>query len=137
MELTINWVAVVIAVIFSVFLAIAWYNDGLFGKQWRKLTGVTAKDSAKAGNVSMIIVVLANIVTVLALAVAISIAQAAFHNDSLWVALAVGFAAWLAFSATTLQTHNLFELKSPRLTTINNSYQLMFFVSASFIIGLL
>lgn len=136
MELTINWLAVAIAVIFSVFLAIAWYNDGLFGKQWRKLTGVTAKDSASAGNASMAIVVLANIVTVLALAVAISITQAAFHNDSLWVALAVGFATWLAFSATTLQTHNLFELKPPRLTTINNGYQLVFFVGVALIIGL-
>ncbi len=137
MELTINWLAVAIATIFSVMLAIAWYNDGLFGKQWRKLTGVTAKDSEKAGNASMVIVVLANIVTVVALAVAIAITQAAFDNTSLWLALAVGLVAWAAFSASTLQTHNLFELKPPRLTTINNGYQLVFFVGAALIIGLM
>ena len=120
-----------IAVIFSVFLAIAWYNDGLFGRQWRELTGVTAKDSEKAGNTSMVIVMLANVATVLALAVAINITQVAFNDDSLWVASAVGFITWLAFSATTLQTHNLFELKPPRLTTIHNSYQLVFFVGVT------
>lgn len=137
MELDINWLAITLATVFSVFLAIAWYNDGLFGKQWRRLTGVTPKDSAKAGNASMVIVVLANIVTVVALAVAIAITEVAFNNDSLWVALAVGLVACVAFSTSTLQTHNLFELKPHRLTTINTSYQLVFFVGAALIIGLM
>ncbi len=137
MELDINWLSVAVAVIFSVFLAIAWYNDGMFGRSWRRLTGVTPEDSARAGNASMIVVVLANIVTVITLAVAIAITQIVLKNDSPWLALAVGLVVCVAFSASTLQTHNLFELKSSRLTAINNGYQVAFFVGAALIIGLM
>lgn len=137
MELDINWLAVALATIFSVILAVAWYNDALFGKQWRKLTKVTAKDSEKAGNAPMVIVLLANIVTAVVLAAAVNIAAKAFGGSSLLLALCVGFGLWLAFSATTLLTHNLFEQKQPRLTAINNGYQFMLFIGMAMVIGLL
>ncbi|MEV0671531.1 DUF1761 domain-containing protein [Mycobacterium sp. NPDC050441] len=55
---------------------------------------------------------------------------------SVWLALVVGFAAWRAFSATTLFQHNAFELKPPKLTAINTAYQLALFLAMSFVIGL-
>ncbi len=45
--------------------------------------------------------------------------------------------AWLAFSATTLLQHNAFELKPPKLTLINSSYQLVLFLAMALVIGLL
>ncbi|MDF3341600.1 DUF1761 domain-containing protein [Mycolicibacterium septicum] len=53
------------------------------------------------------------------------------------LALVVGFAAWLTFSATTLFQRNALELKSPKLTVINTAYQLALFLAMSLVIGLL
>ena len=136
MELSINWIAVIVAVIFSIFLAITWYNDSMFGKQWRNLTRLTPQNSEKFGAVPMIVVMFMNITTVLALAIAIAVTNTALSDNSLWVALAVGFSTWLAFSGSTLLTHNLFELKPLQLTIINSGYQLVFFIGVALIIGL-
>ena len=136
MELEINWLGVVLATIVSMLVAVVWYNDLVVGKPWRKLTGVTEKDSQKAGNTPMVIVLIANILTAIALAAAISITAAFFNDDSILLALAVGFMTWLAFSATTLITHNTFEMKPMKLTNINNGFQLLLFLSMSLVIGI-
>src|SRR5262245_46955490 len=59
------------------------------------------------------------------------------RRGSVWMALLVGFAAWLTFSATTLIQHNAFELKPAKLTAINTGYQLALFLAMSLVIGLL
>jgi hypothetical protein len=47
----------------------------------------------------------------------------------------IGFVTWVAFSASTLVTHNAFEQKPQRLTLINAGYQLALFLIISVIIG--
>lgn len=136
MEININWLAVVLAVVVSMIAAGTWYRKSTFGPAWRQLTGISEKDSQKAGKTPMILVLIANIITAVVLAAAISISAAFFKNDSVWLALTVGFASWLAFSATTLVTHNAFEQKAPKLTLINNGYQLLLFLVIALIIGL-
>jgi hypothetical protein len=69
-------------------------------------------------------------------AVAVEISFAAAGDRSVWLALLVGAAAWLAFSATTLLQHNAFELKPPRLTIINSAYQLTLFLAMALAMGL-
>jgi len=85
----------------------------------------------------MIQLLVANGVTAIGLAFGIGIAAAATGNHSVWMALLVGFAAWLTFSATTLLQHNAFELKPAKLTAINTGYQLALFLAMSLVIGLL
>jgi len=80
---------------------------------------------------------IANLVTAVGLTVAISLASATTGNASVGMALLVGFAVWLTFSASTLLQHNAFELKPPMLTVINTSYQLAMFLAMSIVIGLL
>jgi hypothetical protein len=116
-------------------LAKTWFTPKTFGNQWRGYTGITPADSKKAGKGPIILTLFANIVTVIALAAAIDISFSFFQNSSVWLALLVGLAAWLAFSATTLATHNAFEQKPQKLTLINNGYQLALFVIISIIIG--
>lgn len=135
MEIEINWLAVVLATVIGMVTAGTWYTDWAFGKVWRQLTGVTEKDSQKAGNTPMILVLIANIITAVVLAAAISISAAFFESSSVWLALLVGFAMWLAFSATTLITHNAFERKPAKLTAINNGFQLVLFLSMALVIG--
>lgn len=136
MTIGINWLAVVLSTVLSMALAAAWYSKATFGPIWRQLTGITEEDSKKAGMKPMIITLFANFVTALVLAGAISISAKFFGNNSLWNAVLVGFVSWLAYSATTLSTHNAFELKPLKLTLINNGYQLFLFVGIAIVIGL-
>ncbi|HTH72264.1 MAG TPA: DUF1761 domain-containing protein [Candidatus Pristimantibacillus sp.] len=135
MNVEINWLAVFVATIASMILAKTWFREKTFGTAWRQLTGITPADSKKAGKTPIIITLFANIITVIALAAMIYVSSVFFKNSSIWHALLDGFAAWLAFSATTLVTHNAFEQKKPRLTLINNGYQLVLFLLVALIIG--
>lgn len=135
MELDINWLAVVLATIASMVVAGVWYQDFAFGVPWKKMTKVDVKRAEKAGNTPMLIVFVVNFFTAVILAVALSIVATHFDNPSVWLALATGVIVWLAFSATTLLTHNMFEQKPLKLTAINNGYQLSMFVVMALIIG--
>ncbi|MBX2925157.1 MAG: DUF1761 domain-containing protein [Chitinophagaceae bacterium] len=136
MEIEINWLAVLSATVAGMICAGLWYTKSLFGPTWRQLTGISETDSQKSGNTPMIIVLFANIITAIVLAGVISISRIAFDNTSILFSLFVGFLVWLAFSATTLITHNAFEQKPSKLTWINIGYQLVLFLSMALVIGL-
>lgn len=137
MELSISWLAVVVAIVVGMAIAWVWYSDwGLVGSTWRQLTGVTKEDSVRGGKAPFLILVASIVVTALALAAGCSLAFASY-GKSVWLALAVGLAAWLGFSLSTLAQHNGFEQKPARLTAINSAYQLVLFLGMSVAIGLL
>ncbi|MHA6619958.1 DUF1761 domain-containing protein [Pseudonocardia sp. DLS-67] len=138
MDLGISWLAVVVSIVVGMAIAWVWYSDwGLVGGVWRTLTGVTEEASARAGKGPFAILAVSLTVTALALAAACSVVSAFFGSDSVWLALAVGFAAWLGFSLSTLAQHNGFEQKPARLTVINSAYQLVLFLGMALVIGLL
>jgi len=136
MSVEINWLAVLLATVAGMICAGLWYTKSLFGPTWRKLTGVSEADSQKAGNKPMVMVLIANIITAVVLTVVINMGKTVFENNSVGFVLFIGFVLWLAFSATTLATHNAFEQKPTKLTWINNGYQLVLFLSMSLVIGL-
>lgn len=136
MELHFNLLAVVLATIVGMVIAGIWYTKA-FGDAWIKLTGVTKEDSKKAGKAPMVILLVTNFIFVVALALSISAASVFFKDDSVWLALLVGFVMWFGFSAATLLQHNSFELKPVRLTFINSGYQLVLFLGMALVIGLL
>jgi hypothetical protein len=135
MNVDINWLAVTVALVASMVLAKTWFTPKTFGNPWRAYTGITPADSKKVGKKPIILTLFANIVTVVALAAVINICSVFFQDSSIWLAALVGLTAWLAFSATTLATHNAFEQKPQKLTLINNGYQLALFLIISIIIG--
>ncbi|WP_280508430.1 DUF1761 domain-containing protein [Nocardia flavorosea] len=137
MELSISWPAVAVASMVGMAIAWIWYSDwGLVGGTWRKLTGVTKEDSARVGKRPFVVLVASIVVTAPALAAACSIAFGFFGSDSVGLAFAVGFVAWLGFSLSTLAQHNGFEQKPVGLTVINSAYQLVLFLGMSFAVGL-
>ena len=83
---------------------------------------MTKADSKKAGNTPMLLTLLANFITSVVLAYSIACVWHMTGQKSLSYALIASFLAWLAFSMTTLLTHNSFELKAPKLTVISGSY---------------
>ncbi len=135
--MAVNWLGVFLALIAGMIVAFIWYQKGFIANAWEKLTGVTPERSKPVRTRNMIQLLIANGVTAIGLTVGISITSEATGNDSVWVALLVGLAAWLAFSATTLVQHNAFEMKPAKLTIINTGYQLALFLAMWLVIGLL
>lgn len=115
-----------------------WYSTwGLFGKSWEELTGVTSKKLKKAhGNKPVFVLLGTNFAAAVVLAVAIDIVSAYAKSTSIWLALATGLVLALGLSVTTLLQHNVFELKSLKLTMINSGYQLVFYLAIALTIGL-
>lgn len=136
MTLEVNWLAVAIAAIVGTAIAGIWYQEPVFGKAWRKATGVTPKQSKQAGNAPMVVLLLVNFVTAVALASLVYIASHFFKDYSVGFALLVGAVAGLTLSVTTLIVHNGFELKPKKLTLINVAYQLAIFLAMTLVIGL-
>jgi uncharacterized membrane protein YagU involved in acid resistance len=133
MDIEINWLAVALATVAGIIVGRIWYEPKLFtGALWTKLTGVE-----KGNKPTIVVFVVSNFITALLFAVTVSIVAAYFNNDSLWLALVVGFVAWLGFSVTTLAPHNGFELKPVKLTVLNSVYQLVLFLAMTLVIGLL
>ncbi|MGJ6122404.1 DUF1761 domain-containing protein [Mycolicibacterium sp. Y3] len=130
-----NWLAVVVAAGVGMGVAGVWYGK-VFTTLWSRLTGVAAADSQKASRRNMAVLLAANGVTAVGLTAGIEVASTAAGNDSLWLALLVGFAAWLTFSFTTLLQHNAFELKPALLTVVNSAYQLVLFLGMALTIGM-
>lgn len=125
------------ALVAGATVAFVWYQKGPIARAWENATGVTPDRSrpARARNMTRLAVALA--ITVCGLAAAIEVTMRAVGDRSVWVALLVGVAAWLAFSASTLLQHNAFELKPDRLTIINVGYQFVLFVVVSVVLGVL
>ncbi|HET9412198.1 MAG TPA: DUF1761 domain-containing protein [Candidatus Saccharimonadales bacterium] len=136
MALEVNWLAVAIATIVGTAIAGIWYQEPVFGKAWRKATGVTPKQSKQAGNAPMVVLLIANSVTAVGLASLVYLTSHFFENYTVGFALLNGAVAGLALSATTLVVHNGFELKPKRLTLINVAYQMVIFLSMTLVIGL-
>lgn len=133
----IGWLGVVLAVVAGMVVAFLWYQKGPIADAWETLTGVTPERSKPARARNMTQLLIAVILTAVGLALAIAAATEAVGNDSVWIALLVGFVAWLAFSGSTLLQHNAFELKPAKLTIINTGYQLVLFLVMSLVLGLL
>lgn len=133
----INWLATVLAFVVGMVVAYAWYSKYGFGIVWWKLTGITPEQSKRASRRNVVQLLVANSLTAIGLAAGIAIASAATGDGSVWLALLVGLVAWLAFSATTLLQHNAFELKPPKLTLVNGSYQLVLFLAMALVMGVM
>lgn len=132
----INWLGVTLALVVGMVVACAWYQAGSLGTHWERLTRNPPERAKAARTRNMILLLVANSVTAIGLAFGIGIAAAATGGDSVWMALMVGFIAWLTFSATTLLQHNAFELKPAKLTAINTGYQLVLFLAMALVIAL-
>lgn len=132
-----NWLGVLLAFIAGMAVAMAWYSKGAIADTWEGLTGITPERNKPVRVRNLILLSVANAATTLGLAFAVAFASDATGNDSVWMALLVGFGAWLTLSASTLLQHNAFEQKPATLTIINTGYQLALFLAITLVLGLL
>lgn len=132
----ISWVGVLLAFVAGMVVAMAWYSKGIIADAWEALTGITPEKSKPVRTRNLLLLAVSNAATTVGLAFAVELTSVATGIGSVWMAVIVGFVAWLTLSASTLLQHNSFEQKPLKLTTINTGYQLALFMAITLVLGL-
>ncbi len=127
MEISINYVAVIVAVVANFIFGFLWYTP-LFGKVWAKEMGMDPNASPDKGAMmkGMVIMVVGNLLLAYVLA----------HNIAAWgivmpdaekmnLILSTAFFTWLGFFVPQDLGAVAWEQKSWKLFFINTSYHLL------------
>lgn len=122
MNVSVNYLAVLVGAVAAMGIGALWYSPLLFGKQWMALLGKTMAtiDKSKANRAYGITAVMA-LLTSYVLAHIVAYTKA----DTLALGLQAGFWVWLGFVATTMATTMLFEDRPVKLYLINAGYHLV------------
>ena len=140
MEVSINYLAVLLAAASTMIVGATWYAPKVFGNTWAKLAKVDLNANIPASKMAMTygLVFLASLLTAFVLAHFTFLSYEFYKSDFtfLQTALITSVWAWLAFTAARILTHDLFEGRRKKLTLLNAAHELLTFVVMGLIIGL-
>src|SRR5574340_316496 len=120
MEVSVNWLAVLVAGVVGYFVAFLWYGIA-FSKLWAKLTGISEM-KPKAFQVALVLA--GSILMSYVLAHALVFGNAYLHTGGVAGGLMVGFFNWLGFIAPVSLTAVVYEKRPWKLWALDNSYWL-------------
>lgn len=136
MQVEVNWVAVVLAMVSSMVVGSIWYAKGVFGAQWMKLVGMTDEKAKKGAGKAIAVTILVSLLTAYVLAHVTYLSDQFFTENSFQVnALMTAFWMWLGFVVTRFVTHDAFEQRPTKLTVMNAAHELVTFMVMGAIIG--
>ncbi|MBI2426286.1 MAG: DUF1761 domain-containing protein [Candidatus Kerfeldbacteria bacterium] len=130
-DVTLNWVAMLVALIVSMVIGSLWYSKPVFGKAWMGMIGKSEEDLKKGAGKAMGIMIVATIIMIYVLSNIVDYATA-----TTWMEGAqTGFWVWLGFVATVLVMSAGYEGRPMKLTAINAGFQLVNLVVAGAILA--
>jgi ABC-type multidrug transport system permease subunit len=135
MEIDINYFAVVVAAIVSMFIGALWYGK-LFRKQWMELMGFTAESMMSMkmkARTAYILQFVASLVMACVLARVMIISQGYFNYPILHIGLLSAFWMWLGFVLPVTVGAVLWEGRAWKLWFINAGNYLV----SLFVIGII
>lgn len=125
MVVPVNWLAVIVASVANMAIGFAWYSDSLFGKNWRKLSGISDGKPTQDQMTKMMGLGLGSaLVMAFVLSNATLFAQSYLNTTGVSLGLMVGFWNWLGFMFPILIGSYLYEKKPLNLVWINSGYWL-------------
>lgn len=138
MEVQINLIGVLAAVITSMVIGSIWYSNAAFGKTWRKLEDIDdnqAKNDAPKGIVGMVVI---------SLLVAYVLAHVTYLSDSFFTgysyqsaALTTAFWMWLGFVVPVVAGNSLFNQRPWKASAIHAGNWLVTLLGMGLVIGLI
>lgn len=127
MEININYLAVIVAAVTSMFIGALWFGV-ICKKQWMKLMNFTEEskeDMSMTANKAYVIATVASFVMSYVLAHAVIFGSAYTGIDGVWGGILTGFFYWLGFVAPVTVGMVIWEGKPWKLWFINVSYWLV------------
>ena len=140
MEVSVNFLAVLLAGLSAMVVGSIWYSPSVFGKKWAKLAKVDmSKDDPNFTGAKMALtyglVFLGSLLTAYLLACVAFVGNAFLQNSFLDDSLRTAFWLWLGFVATRLFIHDTFEGRRKKLTLLNAAHELVTLLVMGLIIG--
>lgn len=139
MEVEVNYLAVVLAMVSSMVVGAIWYAKPVMGKTWSKLTGVDldSEKTRKKAPKAMAITVVVSLLTAFVLAHITYLSYTFYGPDYsfLTAALSSAFWVWLGFIAARFITHDAFEQRPTKLTAMNVVHELVTLLVMALVIG--
>ena len=121
MEIHVNYLAVLVAAIANYVIATIWYAV-LFGKVWKKLTGI---EDMKPAVMNMVLVFIGSLVLSFVLYHSIVFGNAYFKMSGISGGLMGGFFGWLGYIAPVTLSTKLYEKKPWGLWILDNAFWLI------------
>ena len=137
MNVEVNYLAVVLAMVSSMVVGAVWYAKPVFGKDWAKMVGLTDKKMQEGAAQAMGITVVVSLVTAYVLAHVSFLSNQYFGNSFLQDSLTTAFWLWLGLTAARFITHDAFERRPAKLTLMNVAHELVTLLVMGGVIGLL
>ncbi|MFE7196845.1 DUF1761 domain-containing protein [Microbacterium oxydans] len=131
----INYWAVLLATASSMIVGSIWYAPKVFGTRWSKLANVDMDRPAATAVWPIVTTVIVSFITAWVLAGASSIAWHFYGGSFFWGTIVTSVTLWAGFTAARFITHDAFEGRSTRLTTLNIAHELVTVVVMALIIG--
>ena len=136
MDITINYLAVLVAAITSMIVGYLWYGP-LFGRQWRHLMGMTKEAmSQKSMTQTYTIMFISVLVMAGVLAHNLVFGSAFLNLSGVTAGIQVGFWNWLGFVVPVSLGTVLWDKKPWKLWFINAGYYLVVMVKMGIILAL-
>ena len=121
MEIHVNYLAVFVAAVANYLIATIWYAV-IFGKVWRKLTGIT---DMKPAPVNILLVFVGSFVLSFVLYHSIVFGNAYFKMSGIAGGLMGGFFGWAGYIAPVTLSTKLYEKKPWGLWLLDNTFWLI------------
>jgi len=118
MEIHVNYLAILVAAIANYVIATIWYS-AIFGKLWKKLTGIT---DMKPAPMNIILVFIGSLVLSFVLYHSIVFGNAYFKMSGIAGGLMGGFFGWLGYIAPVTLSTKLYEKKPWGLWLLDNAF---------------
>jgi hypothetical protein len=136
MEVNVNYIAVVLAMLSSMVVGSIWYAQATFGKVWAKLAKIDMKKNTGSVFRPIAITAVVSLITAYVLAHVTFLSNQYFDNSFLQDALMTAFWLWLGLTAARFVTHDAFEGRPVKLTVINIGNEFVTIMVMGLIIGL-
>jgi hypothetical protein len=138
MEVTVNYLAVLIAAIASMVVGFIWYHPAVLGKPWMRLSGYTEAglkaDQKSMGKYYGLSFVLA-LITAYVLSHVMTLSMNFFHYDPIPTGFISAFWMWFGFMMPVQATGEIFGGKKWKLFGINTGFQLVALLVMGVILG--
>ena len=130
---SVNWIAIVVAMIASMALGFGWYM--LLAKQWMGALGKTREQIVSEGNPAAPFIIAALMQLLMAYSLALFTPRL-MGSMSVGNGLIVGFHVWLGFVITSMIINHRYQGSKWSLTLIDGGYLLGVLLVQGLVIGL-
>lgn len=138
MDVSVNYLAVLLAALSTMVVGSLWYSPSGFYKQWARLAHVKRTETNTKQMILMFGgVFVASLVMAVILAHMAYLSNTFFKNSFLQDTLSTAFWLWLGFVATRFYVHDTFEGRRKLLTVLNAGHELVTLLVMAIIIGLM